>query len=287
MKTMMTLNPKSQRTGSMLPAFTLIELLVVIAIIAILAAMLLPALSKAKIKAEGIRCVANMKQMQLGWIMYADDNGDRMVGNAPAGLPAGLATIYPWVSTSSVGWANENANTNYQILKSGLLSPYINAGVDIYKCPGDKIPSDNGIRVRSVAMNSLLGIYPSGPPFNFTPPNSAPLQTFSKVSQLGNGFPPVQAYVFADENIYTINDGYLQALNSDLTKVADLPGSYHGGSCGFSFADGHAELHKWRTPDYNKPVTKGSRVPVSTGVSVSGGTSNPDHAWLILHSSIK
>jgi prepilin-type N-terminal cleavage/methylation domain-containing protein/prepilin-type processing-associated H-X9-DG protein len=273
----------SQKThdGGRRSAFTLIELLVVIAIIAILAAMLLPALSKAKLKAEGIRCVANFKQMQLGWTLYADDHDQNMVGNGPLGAPA----TFSWVTSIGLDWAIANVNTNEQILKNGLLSPYINAGVAIYKCPGDKIPSDNGIRVRSVSMNSMMGIYTAG---TYTPPSQANYptwQTYKKTSQLGVGLNPTDALVFMDESMLSLNDAYLE-ITFDSGSYGDLPGSYHGGSCAMSFADGHAELHKWKTSDFNRTVIKGVRV-ASSGTPVSGGTANQDLVWLRMHASNK
>ncbi len=271
----------ADRTASKPSAFTLIELLVVIAIIAILAAMLLPALSKAKLKAEGIRCVANFKQIQLGWTLYADDHDQNMVGNGPVGAPAN----YSWVTPIYMGWALENVNTNYQILKQGLLSPYINAGVDIYKCPGDKIPSDNGIRVRSVSMNSMMGVYTSG---TYTPPSAARYpnyQTFKKTTQLGVGLNPTDALVFMDESMLSLNDAYIE-ITFDSGSYGDLPGSYHGGSCAMSFADGHAELHKWRTSDFRPTVVKGVRVSAA-GTAVSGGANNADLVWLRMHASAK
>src|SRR6185437_3820743 len=244
--------------------FTLIELLVVIAIIAILAAMLLPALSRAKMKAEGIRCISNMKQMQTAWLMYSSDYNEFMVPNAPLGAPAG----YPWVNPNFEGWGSLDANTNIAALRAGLLAPFLSDAVTVYKCPGDKVPSDNGDRVRSVSMNSQMGYIILGPPTFYAPPNpNAPYHTFKKTTELTGPFPPVDAFVFLDESAYTINDGYFQ-VDMINTKFNDFPASYHGGAGSFSFADGHAEIKKWLGSETKPPVVHGSTGP-STGVPVS------------------
>ena len=270
------ISPRVARRGRAgRPAFTLIELLVVIAIIAILAAMLLPALSKAKIKAEGIKCISNQKQMILGWLMYKDDHEDTMVANAGLTAPTG----YPWwVNPNYMGWNLDNANTNVQQLKNGLLSPYINAGISVYKCPSDKQQAKNGDRLRSISMNAQMGALKVG---TYTPPNFNPgYQTFFKVSQLGNSFPPVMAFIFLDEHPDSINDGYFQPDMINL-KFPDVPSSLHNNAGAFSFADGHAELHKWKDDLVNHPVTKTALQ------NLSAVSNSKDLGWLREHSTIK
>ena len=215
--------------------FTLIELLVVIAIIAILAALLLPALAKAKIKAEGIGCLNNQKQLQLAWYMYIDDNNGLLVLNSPGGGTNPVTWINGWID-----WGVLPDNTNRLLLTEGLMAPYTAKSLGVYKCPADKIPADNGPRVRSVSMNTYL-----------SRPGWA--ASYTKYSQL---LKPAMLWVFVDEHPDSINDGLFSTLSGSITKWNDLPASYHNGACGFAFADGHAEIKKWRDDNTKQPIRR-------------------------------
>ena len=233
--------------------FTLIELLVVIAIIAILAAMLLPALASAKKRAQGIYCMNDQKQMALAWIMYADDNNGKLTpnwGQASANGPATQLTPNAfgcWVA----GWldntaSTENTNTamllNHEVFPNGaFLGSYIKVASS-FKCPADQsttlIYGSKMARVRSVSMNNFLGS-PS------QPINSAALGAYPTYPKSTSIRSPSMTFVFLDEREDSINDGTFFTSVNNPTTIIDIPASYHGGSAGFSFADGHAEMHKW------------------------------------------
>jgi prepilin-type N-terminal cleavage/methylation domain-containing protein len=258
-------------------AFTLIELLVVIAIIAILAAMLLPALAKAKAKAITTQCLSNKKQATLACTMYSGEYNDWLVPNAPLGS-------YPngWCAPSGENWGTAPANIDPSYYTTNTLSPYMSGQIKVYKCPADKILSDNGDRIRSISMNSaMIG----GLQGNLTPLIGYNLgwKIFYKNSDFGSTLQPANAWIFADESMCTMNDGYLQmGLTSPI--FPDAPANYHGGINVFSFADGHAEVHKWlgglRDLPYQKNYIKNNIVPTK-------GAQDPDWLWLKEHTSYK
>jgi len=265
-------NSRSSLSGAR-SAFTLIELLVVIAIIAILAAMLLPALAKAKAKAQGTACLNNMKQLGLAWMMYAGDNGERLPENPDgAGTPQGESTAKPaWVA----GWLTLAAtadNTNTAKLVGPEYQQYGSIGgyaknPGIYHCPADKSTDSAGrSRVRSTSMNGYVGQSDTGG-------ISANLKNekYRKSTDF-NRRKPTEVIVFLDERPI-INDGWFWSPGS-RTDIRDLPAISHGNnSSAFSYADGHAELHKWRDPKFIAMKTSADSPP--------GGS--PDMIWLFDH----
>lgn len=244
--------------------FTLIELLVVIAIIGILAAMLLPALARAKLLAQGIQCVSNQKQMALAWILYTGDYKDKFPPNGSTGVssPGESISNPSWVagSLSLTTSVLDNTNTDKLVGKTyiplGSIGPYIkNAGA--YHCPGDMTVDVGNLlpRIRSISMNGFVA--PNQGPNAGGNPNSywgrTDLIKFCRMSDF-IGMSPSDTIVFTDENPTSLNDGWLfvppagygsPGVYNTSSGVGDLPAIYHNNCSAFSYADGRAELHRW------------------------------------------
>ena len=259
--------------------FTLIELLVVIATIAILAAMLLPALSKAKQKAQGIKCVNNLRQLALGWVIYSGDFNERICQTGGVGDTAQALTD---ANINNGNWVHGNMSvagasaTDPNLIKAGALFPYTKS-VDIYKCPADvkTQPNTTGVATlttRSMSMNCFLNPINIG---NFGGPGLA--HVFKKTSDIRAA---VNTWVTLDESPGTINDGWFVCDawygGYPSTTWVDLPASYHNRAGGICFADGHAQIKKWMDSNllnYGKPGGP-------TGNFVPQGTPTGDLFWL-------
>jgi len=246
--------------------FTLIELLVVIAIIAILASMLLPALAKAKTKAQGISCLSNNKQLVLAWHLYAGDFNDACANNFT--IPGTENSITSkkfdnWVNNVMTWGAGTDVDsvsvTNVAWVKNGVLSAYTSAALGIYKCPADVYVSPAQktkgwtARLRSNSMNALFGLSEDNPPAAELAGHSwsdSSYRQFLKTSQVPK---PAFTWLTVDEHPDSINDAFF-IVGQGSSQWGDLPASYHNKACGFSFADGHAEIHKWLSCTYVYPV---------------------------------
>jgi prepilin-type N-terminal cleavage/methylation domain-containing protein/prepilin-type processing-associated H-X9-DG protein len=267
-------------------AFTLIELLVVVAIIAILAGMLLPALSKSKTKAHGIRCMSALKQLQLAWQFYADDNDDRITSSGY------MRPVEPtsWVD----GWLDFNGantdNTNTLILKNPARSKFAKylQAVEIYKCPADNsyvtISGKRHFRVRSMGMNQAL----AGPGGWLMPSTynegQTRYRTYFKTAQM-TAPSPSMLWVLLDEHPDGINAGgfaNMMVESPGSERIIDYPASYHNGAAGLTYADGHAEIKKWVDSRTKPPARYNNNLALNVP-----SPNNKDMIWLAERTSAR
>ena len=264
---------RSPRSSS--SAFTLIELLVVIAIIAILAGMLLPALAKAKTKAQGIACLSAGRQMMLAWRFYVDDNQDKVPQSF--GPNEWVHGLLDFDAGNRSNWDIE------QDLKKSLLWEYSGATPAIWKCPADKstvtVKGVSYTRVRSIAMNAW---FDSIDVAEFAPSGFRIYKKSADLTDPG----PARTWVFLDEREDSINDGeFVVGMfgypdKPQQWKIVDYPASYHNGAGGFSFADGHSEIRKW-VDKRTVPVLKKGQYLTLNVLSPN----NQDALWLMERST--
>jgi type II secretory pathway pseudopilin PulG len=250
-------------------AFTLVELVVVLGLVALGLLMLAPGLARTQPNSRTLQCLNNKRQLALACSMYTRDWNDYLVPNAPASDSRG------WCNGQE-NWYVASANINPDYYTTNCFSPYVGGQLKVYKCPGDTILSDNGDRIRSISMNCMMmGAIPV--------PQGNGFNTGWKVYRTCNDLvapTPDMAWIFADESMWSLNDGFLQ-MNLNGFDYPEMPAAYHGGINCFTFGDGHVEAHQWRwkrsyyagllSVPYAKGVTGGHWA--SSGLDV-------DYYWL-------
>ena len=277
---------KSLGKSAATEGFTLIELLVVIAILAILMALLLPALGRVKAKGKSTICLSNHRQLMLACLLYTGDYEDAFpynLGDDETEKWVALGQYRNWVN-NLLSWELDSDNTNLTLITKGGIGPYCSGVASIYKCPSDFVLSDIQqkagwtARIRSVSMNAMIGDagdFTTGG----TNVNNPGYRQFFRVEQVPD---PSRIFVFIEEHPDTLDDAYF-LNNGEKLEWEDLPASYHNGGANLAFADGHVETHRWRYGS-TKPPARPDIVTIPSPIPLA---ERGDFDWLMERTSLQ
>jgi prepilin-type processing-associated H-X9-DG protein len=249
----------------------------------VLAALLLPALSRSRARAQAVTCMNNTKNLTVAWNLYSGENDYRLaynLGGDPGRHSFAPTDSHNWVN-NVLDWELTPDNTNADFVNKSLLAPFASFSTDIFRCPADRALSEVqrsagwSRRARSISMNAMVG--DPGPLLKYgANVNNPEYEQFLKESDIQD---PSSIFVFLDEHPDSINDGYF--LNTGDGTWVDLPASYHYGSGSFSFADGHTEIHRWRSESTIRPARPdAAQLPIRLH-----DDERADYDWVMKHMS--